>query len=118
MELIGRLRVLACIAPLLILSSCCEAQRPVRPIETAPLPGFSAPIPGQWLSREENSSGIPLGGIGAGFVELRADGLIHDAAIRNDWLKPSPPPALSLTLLSGGRSLGLIATAVHPSTPI
>src|SRR5438552_1865535 len=116
MGLIRRIKDIPWILLISILATPSESQRPAPPLESVRLHGYSAPIPGRWLTPEDNRSGIPLGGIGAGFVELRADGLIHDAAIRNDWLKPGSPPALSLVIRSGGRSTVLVGAATHPSS--
>src|SRR5690349_12055484 len=80
----------------IVLIRPAQAQRPAPPVESIRVHGFAAPIPGRWLSPQDNASGLPLGGIGAGWLALSADGLVHEAVIRNDWLKPASPPAFAL----------------------
>src|SRR2546423_7677547 len=104
MRLICRIFCLACLSTPVFSALPCQAQAPARPLESIRLQGYAAPITGRWLTPEDNVSGIPLGGIGAGFVELRADGLIHDVAIQNDWLKPLAPPKGSIDATCGDKT--------------
>lgn len=61
------------------------------------IPDFSVPVCGVWLTPEQNKSGVPLGGLGTGFLELRSDGKFHDAVLQNNWLHPKPPADCALT---------------------
>src|SRR5258706_15521965 len=83
-------------------SSAVCAQPPKQPstIEVI-LPGYKLPASGRWLGSSQNQSGVPLGGMGAGYLELRPDGKFHDAVLRNNWSKPGPPAGCGLTFSAG-----------------
>lgn len=88
-------------------------------LEALLLHGYSKAVFGRWLGPDRNVSGVPLGGLGTGFLELRPDGRIHDTCLRNDWLKPRPPQLfrLSATLGAGKetRTVVLLAAKGDPS---
>lgn len=83
------------------------------------LPGFAAPVPGRWLGPTDNRSGVPLGGLGTGFLELRADGRFHDAVLQNNHRMPKPPAACALELTISPRrepdSAALLSSATAPT---
>lgn len=54
------------------------------------------------MSPEDARSGVPLGGMGTGFLELRADARLHDTVTANNWLAPVPLPGIALRIASGG----------------
>src|SRR5882724_654712 len=101
-----------------ILSSAVWAQSPKQPTTTeVQLPGFRIPVSGRWLVPSQNQSGVPLGGMGAGYLELRPDGKFHDAVLRNNWSKPAPPAGCGLTFTAGHETAALLSTsAVTPET--
>ncbi|GEM_PF-1133479 len=70
------------------------------------IPDFSVPVFGIWLTPKQNKSGVPLGGLGTGFLELRPDGKFHDAVLQNNWLHPKPLANCQLTFHAecGGQS--------------
>ncbi len=107
---------------LLALPAACLAQaRPEQkpapaPTETiaAKLPGFRTQAYGRWLAAKDNQSGVPLGGLGTGFIELRPDARIHDMVTRNNWTSPKPPASCALTLAfpgGGAKAVDLIRSA-------
>src|SRR5690349_8138537 len=55
----------------LLFSSETFAQNPKQPstIEVI-LPGYKVPVSGRWLGPSQNQSGVHLGGMGAGYLEL------------------------------------------------
>lgn len=78
------------------------------------LRGFSSPVYGRWLTSSAARSGVPLGGLGTGFVEIRPDARIHDTVTRNNWTSPRPPASCSLSLAfpgSAAATVDLIASA-------
>jgi uncharacterized protein (DUF608 family) len=91
-------------------------------VESVVLAGYSKPVPGRWLGPEQSASGIPLGGLGTGFLELRPDGRVHDTCVRNNWLQPRPPLQFRLTAALGAgkeaRSATLLAGKGDSSVPI
>src|SRR5262249_316972 len=101
---------------LLAIGASVSAQIPkASPTIEAQLPGYSIPVSGRWLGPSQNQSGVPLGGIGTGFVELRPDGLIHDTVLHNNWRKPAPVPGCGLTFWAQNETTGLISTAAAVS---
>jgi uncharacterized protein (DUF608 family) len=105
------------------LSVTAGAQTPQKPAETvqqAQLPGFKTPVWGRWIGPKDSRSGVPLGGLGTGFLELRPDGRFYDAVLQNNWLAPRPPAACALTLAAGprrrSRTATLLASAASPTT--
>src|SRR2546421_12503249 len=86
-----------------------QTQKPLSTIEVQ-LPGYSVPVSGRWLGPGQNQSGIPLGGLGTGFIELRPDGLIHDTVLPNNWLKPEPVSGCGLTFSAINASAALLST--------
>lgn len=107
---------------LVLAASALRAGADAPPVELATLPGFAKPVPGRWLGPAQAASGVPLGGLGTGFLELRPDGRAHDACLRNDWLAPRPPLQfrLTATLGAGGeaRTLTLLSARGGASGPI
>ncbi len=85
------------------------------------LPGYNAPAFGRWLDAKSNGSGLPLGGLGTGFLELRPDGTVRDSCLWNNWLKPRPPRLLRFTATFGrnskAKSIVLISTAGASGLP-
>jgi non-lysosomal glucosylceramidase len=109
---------LACAAP-------CHGQvtPPAIPrVESVSLPGWSRQIPGRWLTAARNASGVPLGGLGTGFIEIRPDSRVHDTCLNNDWIKPRPPLLFRLTATTGtggdARTLTLLSSAGDTSQPV
>ena len=73
-----------------------SASRAPEPVSVAPLPARDK------VHRVADASGIPLGGIGTGSVEIRSDGHFHDWMIFNlgEWASDGPvqlgaPPDMS-----------------------
>jgi non-lysosomal glucosylceramidase len=85
------------------------------------LPDFSAPVWGRWLPPADNKSGVPLGGLGTGFLELRPDGQIYDTVLHNNWTAPKTPANLSLNFSTEtGRSpvfVPLVSTYASQKPP-
>lgn len=110
----------------LVLLSACVAAGPSRaqkpaPLERVLLPGCATPLAGRWMSREDARSGVPLGGMGTGFLELRADARLHDTVTANNWMAPAPLPGVALRFASGvgrsTRSTLLIGSAAASEQP-
>ncbi len=74
-------------------SAAGEASADLPSGEPAAPSGGAAPL--QLASNVALASGAPLGGLGAGSVELRPDGCFHDWEIMNTgrWAAAPPPPA-------------------------
>src|SRR5262245_2437502 len=75
------------------------------------LPGYDTKVAGRWLPATESRSGVALGGLGTGFIELRPDGRIYDAVLQNNWLKPVSPAACGLDVLAGGARAVLVSSS-------
>ena len=78
---------------------------------TFKVPGYSVPVSGRWLAPSQNQSGVTLGGMGVGYLELRPDGKFYDSALQNNWQKPRPPAGCSLTFSAMGETAALLSTA-------
>jgi uncharacterized protein (DUF608 family) len=92
------------------------------PVARVTVPGSSRPIVGRWLGPAQSESGVPLGGLGTGFIEIRPGARIHDTCLRNNWLKPSPPLLFRLTATIGqgndARTMHLLAGKDDPAKPV
>jgi uncharacterized protein (DUF608 family) len=53
-------------------------------------PGFSHPVSGVWYGPGEAASGLPLGALGTGFIDLSSNVTFGDATTENTWLHPKP----------------------------
>ncbi len=53
-------------------------------------PGYKTPVPGVWYTAGEAMSAMPLGALGAGFIELSSAGTFGNVACENNWTKPVP----------------------------
>jgi non-lysosomal glucosylceramidase len=93
---------------------CAQTLKPPSTIEVM-LPGFKVPVSGRWLGPSQNQSGVPLGGMGAGFLELRPDGKFHDTVLQNNWGKPAAPAGCGLTFTATGEKAALLSTVSAPS---
>lgn len=86
------------------------------------LPGYDVKVAGRWLGPTEKRSGIPLGGLGTGFLELRPDCRFYDAVLQNNWIKPKAAGAGALQLTCGGEATTLLSSsspeARKPSTSL
>ncbi len=105
-------------------AAIAQSQEPLSllQIEKVQLQGFTSAVPVYRLSSEFASSGVSLGGIGAGFIDLRPDGKFHESAMRNNWLatKPPPPMRLNLTIGTGkdARSYTLLSSLPEDHTAV
>lgn len=59
-------------------------------VDTFSAPGFAAPVSGAWYGSGEAACGMPLGGLGTGFIDLTSRMTFGDCVLENNWLKPSP----------------------------
>jgi uncharacterized protein (DUF608 family) len=103
---------------LLVLSSAvARGQVPTpadSPLQQVKLPGFRSLIPGRWLKASDVNSGVPLGGLGTGFMELRADGRIYDTRFRM-LVRPMKPLPLRISATLGSEApTTLISSADLP----
>lgn len=80
---------------------------------------------GGFLYHPPMSSGIPLGGMGAGTFEIRADGRTHEWQIFNNWASTLTLPDTFFAIhTSGGgrpsisRRLETVTDALLPGTPV
>ncbi len=62
-------------------------------------------------------SGIPLGGIGAGTVEIRADGKFHEWQIFNNWCAPKGPEVALFAVYARPEGKASVARALQISPP-
>jgi len=96
----------------LVVSCALAAAHPAdgQSLEPARIPGFSRPVQARWLGPEERRGGIPLGGLGTGFLELRPDGRVSALAL-DGAAAPTPPPACGIQATVGTESVTLLGTA-------
>lgn len=67
------------------------------PLDHITAPGFRSPVPGRWLPVSETQSGVPLGGLGTGYLDLRPDGRFYEHRMRT-LASPESAPDLRLSL--------------------
>jgi len=106
---------------LLMQAVWAAGQEPAVPskettVQGITLPGYSGPVWGRWLVPEDNHSGVPLGGLGTGFLELRADGRFHDAVLQNNHLAPKSPAGCGLTFTVSSRQQPTTITLLSSSS--
>lgn len=72
-------------------------------------PGYPAPVAGAWYTSESPAvSGMPLGGLGTGYVDLKSNGTFGDAVLENNWLAPRAVDELcGWTIKAGDKALTL-----------
>jgi non-lysosomal glucosylceramidase len=77
--------------------------------ETFQADGFGdTRVSGVWYSTGETAGGIPLGGFGTGYLELKSDGRFGETTMENDWLKPRPvTPGSGFVIRVGDKTLDL-----------
>lgn len=86
-------------------------------VESIRLPGYRAPVWGRWLPPSEVRSGVALGGLGTGFVEIRPDGCIYDTQFVGLGGKAQLPPLRLSVTLGQHPATVLISSQSYPGLP-
>ena len=74
--------------------------------------GFSFPVTGYVFEGTQLQGGVPLGGLGTGYVTLEGDGRLGTCSIFNDFVPPKKVFADWLTVESGTRSVPLSSARI------
>jgi len=91
-----------CIPAMVLLANVSQQ------LESFNAPGYSIPVSGVWYTGAAASSAMPLGALGAGFVDLTAGATFGESTAQNNWLKPRQvPPKCGLTIALGDKRLDL-----------
>lgn len=75
--------------------------------------GFSSPVPGFIYEGGMLESGVPLGGLGTGYMTLEGDGKIGFSSIFNDLVPPEKVFADWLTVEAGTRQIPLSVARIQ-----